>query len=390
MGHAPSARDRFRQVKDYACYYGAGRLDDLAKFDLVILEPDQHRPEDVAWLRAQGVVVIGYVSVGQADTLEVGDGRGPGGMASWYLDRATEQGDALIPGPDGEPDRDPEWGAYWVDLTSTAWQQRIDRRVARVLREWGADGVFLDTILYDTVYEGDYRQTVVPAHLTRWLKRLRGRHRQAVVIANNGWTYLKPLGPLVDGIMLEDFSGRYAAHEPEARAYYDGIARDVVEYRAAQRTRPLVVLAMDYAKPDDVGFILEARRHAQQYGFLHSVSSKNLEGIELYVLATVNPARTLRAVRQGESVTLTWEAHRLHCQESGVDRFVLKRSEMSITTDEDWKAATLVSDELSPQQPYYVDERAPASAQWYALGALHGSGAELIGHVTAKVEARHD
>jgi endo-alpha-1,4-polygalactosaminidase (GH114 family) len=387
VGRAPSARDRLRHVRDYTCYYGAGRVPDLAKFDLAILETRQHTPEDVAKLRSAGTIVIGYVSVGQAHALEVGDGRGPDGMASWYLDQLTETADGLVPGPDGQPDRDPEWQSYWVDLAAPEWQRKLDADVARVLTIWHCDGVFLDALLFDDAYPAAFREREVPERLAQWLLRARRRHPRAVFIANNGWAYLDRLRPLVDGVMVEDFTGRYALPTDEARAASDGIAQRLLDARAADPRRPLTVFALDYAVPSDVSLIHEARTRAARYGFLHTVSNKNLEGIELFVLSTVNPAQQFQAARRGDGVVLSWEANRLHCQEAGVDRFVLKRSEMSITTHEDWAAAELVTDDLDPQHPYYVDERVPSAVGWYALGAVQTSGVELVGRLRARVSS---
>jgi len=383
--HPSSVRLRFRHIRNYTCYYGADRLDDVAKFDAAILEAQQHDPATLRRLSASGTIVIGYLSVGQTDQLERGDGKGPGGYASWYLDRLTESNGKLVPGSDGQPDRDPEWHTYWVNPASPAWQAQLMRRAKQLLKQQGCDGLFLDTILFDGAYGDEFLDTTITRGIVGLAKRMRGNFPQAVLIANNGWAYLKALGPIVDGIMYEEFTADFHAADAAARNESDNQAYAINEFRRSQKKLPLVVLALDYAEPENVELITDAKARATRFDFLESFSTKNLEGIELYVLSTVNPAQQLIAKRQGDTVTLTWQANRLHLREAGVDRFVLKRSDLSITTDEDWEAARVVNDQIDPLHPFYVDEHVPESAHWYALGAIHKSGIPLVGRITARV-----
>ena len=38
-GASPDVRARIASIRSYVVYYGAGRLDDLARFDLAIIDP---------------------------------------------------------------------------------------------------------------------------------------------------------------------------------------------------------------------------------------------------------------------------------------------------------------------------------------------------------------
>jgi len=327
MGRGPSTRQRLRHACAYTCYYGTDRHADLAKFDLVIVEARQHRAEDLAALRARGTIVLGYVSVGQADQLEPGDGRGPGGAASWYLDGVTATDRGWQPGPDGKPDQDAQWHSYYVDASSKAWQRRLNSEVRRVLES--CDGVFLDTLLYPSEYDDTMRRTLERG-VVGWIGRVRKAHPTAVIVANNGWAYLQGIGRAVDGVMYEDFTTRYQPINGPQREESDRVAQELIAFRGAQWRWPLVVLALDYIKPEDGAMIRQARERAERYGFLHSFSSGNVEGHELYVLSTVNPANRLEALRRGGEVALRWDADRLSCREAGVESFVLKRASRPI------------------------------------------------------------
>lgn len=384
MGHAPvsQARLRLREIRDYVCYYGHDRLEDLAKFGLVILEAHHHAPESIASLRRAGGLVVGYLSVGQADSLDQVED-----PSSWTLDRLTVFDGKLVPGADGEPDRDPQWQSYYVDPNAKAWRSHLDREADRLLREFGCDGIFLDTLLYPYEYDEAFRRHVIEPALVSWIKRLRRRHPEAILVANNGWAYLDRLGPVVDAIMYEDFTVRYAMNDVDTLEQSERVAARLAEFRATRRELPLMLLALDYAEPEQPGLIRQARKRAERFGFLHSVSTKDANGIELYVIETVNPANQLAALRQDGSVAVSWTANRLHVREAGVDSYILKRAAQPIVTDADWDAAETVEATIPAERTDWLDGNAPAWVQWYTLGAVQRGGLPLIGRLTAEVAA---
>ncbi len=390
MGGRPSARQQFRAIRHYACYYGPDRLEDLAKYDLVILETDHHRPAEIQRLRAAGTLVLGYLSVGQTLRLEHGDGRGPTGSASWYLDRLSEAEGALREGADGQPDRDPEWGSYYVDPASRLWQRRLEAAAQRLLKEWRCNGIFLDTLLYPYAYDEAFRQERIAPGIARCVERLRRAHPGAVLVANNGWAYLDRLGPLLDGIMYENFTGRYRATEGTLREEADRTGAALNAYRARQKRLPLVILTLDYAAPEDTALFRQALARAEEYGFVPGVSGEDAAGNELYVLATVNPANALVAVRSDRGVEVTWQADPEWRRQAGVSRFILKRSGAPIRTQAEWEAAELVSDRIEPSNASFVDHDVPPSVRWYAIGAVHQSGMPLVGHAVAQVRPAED
>src|SRR5829696_9148864 len=79
------ARQRVRNAKSYYCYYGSGRVDELTRYDVVILHTPAATPEVVKQLKEQGVVTIGYITCGEDLTMRLVGGSGAGGMASWYF-----------------------------------------------------------------------------------------------------------------------------------------------------------------------------------------------------------------------------------------------------------------------------------------------------------------
>src|SRR3954453_5773528 len=136
------ARQRVRDARSYDCYYGPGRVDELSKYDLVILHTPAATPEVVRQLKERGVVTIGYISCGADESVRDGDGTGPGGKASWYFDKDH----------DGKPDVDVIWKSPWVNINDPKWHADRVAEARRLVRDAGFDGIFLDTVDNVSVY----------------------------------------------------------------------------------------------------------------------------------------------------------------------------------------------------------------------------------------------
>ena len=61
-------RDRLNRAETFAAVLSRrAALDSLARYDLVIVDPDAYQVEDVRELRAGGALSLGYVNVGEAE-----------------------------------------------------------------------------------------------------------------------------------------------------------------------------------------------------------------------------------------------------------------------------------------------------------------------------------
>ena len=82
----------------FCVFYQQGRQDLLAEYDILIIEPRSVSRKDVEEWQAKGIIVLGYVTMGEEDGMQtdpysqdsttvgpwIGDGLGPGGFASYY------------------------------------------------------------------------------------------------------------------------------------------------------------------------------------------------------------------------------------------------------------------------------------------------------------------
>ncbi len=187
-------RKPWKEVSSYVCYYGSGRLEELAKYDVAIIMPWELSPEEIAELKRAGVWVIGYTNIGE-DMLRVGDGMGAGGYASYFLDADR----------DGQPDVNPVWQTCYVDAGKPAWRDRVFERVLPfILDEKGCDGVFLDMV--DSAVQVAPSTAGGMVHLIREIKAARP---EALLVVNRGDFLLDGLAGVIDGMMIENFCGYY-------------------------------------------------------------------------------------------------------------------------------------------------------------------------------------
>lgn len=260
------ARQAFRKIGSYHCYYGGGRLDDLLTRDALIIETRAQPAENVDALRAAGRLVVGYISIGEDHNRREGDRRGPGGFDSAYFDRDAN---AL-------PDKNPVWDSYYADARSESWRAFFLANAARMRESHGVDGFFLDTVETCLLYP-ESRDGMVSL-----IRELRRAHPDAIIVLNRGWDILPALEDAPDGLMFESFTLSY---DFSAKTYVPLSASDL-DYglgvwrrflQPAQKKHGLVLLSLDYAAAADSSELKLALDRAATLGFVPCVISIMLD-----------------------------------------------------------------------------------------------------------------
>lgn len=264
-------------IKGYACYYGQPKIPELSKFPLAIIEPGQYTPAQIAQIKKAGVIVIGYLSVGEiletSRAKPVAGGRNaPKRLAiePYYLDRDG----------DGQPDRNGSWNSLYVDARAAAWQKRVLEELApKVLAQKGCDGLFLDTI--DTV---DVYPETRPG-MIELIKKLRAAFPKAPIIANRGFEILEGIVPHIDALLFEAFTTRYSPesnrsvlHPASDLEWVDGI---VGRIKQAGGNDPIQILVLDYADPKDPQVKAAAVARAKRSGLTYSISTGSLDRLPI-------------------------------------------------------------------------------------------------------------
>jgi hypothetical protein len=222
-----------------ALYYGVGRLDDLAAYRRVVLQPEAYSPEDLLDLRSRDTEPLAYVSLSED----------PGPPAPWQ-----------------RHERDPDWGSALVHVGHSGWVTHVMSQAARAV-ERGFSGLFLDTLNVEWTHPEDL------PHLVSLVGALREQAgASAYLLANRGFAMLPKLAEFVDGVLFESFSVRWVEQG------YAPWPSDVLEGHARVAERllgfDLDLYSLDYAEDEQLAAFAERRAH--QFGMSCFVSDRAL------------------------------------------------------------------------------------------------------------------
>ena len=167
-------------------------LRELANYPVVILDPDLYSREDMAHLRGQGTLSLGYLNIGEAETYR------------WFyedVDPAWILGD------------NPNWaGHQYIDAREEGWQDLIVNRVASSIVSKEFDGLFLD--MADVAAPGVHPET--RDGMERLIHRLRSAFPMHLLVMNRGVFLLDSVETTLDGLVIE---GVFAHHDLQTGAY---------------------------------------------------------------------------------------------------------------------------------------------------------------------------
>lgn len=189
VGRIQGEKKEWLDVDTFVCYYGAYD-EKMNDYDVAICESRNLGEEGIRRLNEAGVWTICYITVGEDDSLNVADGLGEGGYASYYF---YENGAPVMNG---------NWYSYFVDAGNPVWQKQIIRRAGEILA-MGADGLFLDTL--DTVDVAGHGGATIGG-MVELVKLLRETYPNAKIVANRGFTILEYISKYIDGMMFESFN----------------------------------------------------------------------------------------------------------------------------------------------------------------------------------------
>ncbi len=234
-------------ITSFVVYYGNNRsfADQLIHFNLAIVQPNTVSFGKLQELKAKGVRVVAYLSIGEAEGSMIGLPKG------WVLGT------------------NPDWGSKYVDANQSGWRETVFKWAKDIL-DIGFDGLFLDTL--DTV-------DLFPkskAGMVQIVEGLRKQFPNAVIVQNRGFAVLAQTSAFIDAVMFEDFSTLYD-FKTQKYSPNEGDPKLLLPYLE----RGLVVLALDYALPTQKDLIARAYKRAKKYGFVPYVTTISLT--ELYL-----------------------------------------------------------------------------------------------------------
>lgn len=186
---SPPQASLSNSVGNYFLGYQPKLVKYMQKFKLVITDARNYSKRDIVSLRKKGVIVIGYVSLGESVKLEKGDGLGPGGYASWYFDKNN----------DGIPDYNKQYKSYYTNVSNSQWVSQVINAEIKKVADKGVDGFFLDTV--DTIE--NYPET--KNAMIDLIKKIRQKYPDKILVQNWGFSIIESTVPYINAVMWESW-----------------------------------------------------------------------------------------------------------------------------------------------------------------------------------------
>lgn len=247
-------------VTSFSTYYGP--YDEKQEnYDVAICESKNLGVDGITKLNAAGVYTICYITIGEDDSLNTGDGLGEGGWASYYIYE------------NGAPKKNENWNSYFVDAGSPVWQEMVLEKARKILN-MGADGLFLDTV--DSVDVDMNTQ----GGMVSLIKRLRDEFPDAKLVVNRGFSVLEYIAQYIDGLMFESFNTTWDFVKGESVQLSDSaneynIATAVNTINKQRQYHYFPVFALDYINDSDDFLIQTYMDRSWTYDFISYFTTAN-------------------------------------------------------------------------------------------------------------------
>lgn len=180
----------WNKVSSYFINYGEFQ-EEMLRYDVAIIGRNAMTEADIQKFKDAGVWTVEYITLGEDYSLNIGDGMGPGGYASYYLYDDNDQ-----PIPNGD------WGSYYVDPANPAWRTIVFNEIRRII-DSGVDGIFMDTVDCIDAYPQTFNG------MCNLIKDIREEFPDIKMVLNRGFTAVPTVYEYLDGVMFELFSTYY-------------------------------------------------------------------------------------------------------------------------------------------------------------------------------------
>ncbi|TIH12908.1 hypothetical protein D0S45_16410 [Marinifilum sp. JC120] len=251
-------------VDSWACYYGsADRADKLSGFELLVSTPGG---QDPVTLRAKGVKVLNYISLGEVA------GNGP------YYAEAKRLG-LLVR-------HNENWDSWVVDVRRPEWSELLFTRIIPDALAVGYDGLFFDTLdspidmqrRDPDTYKGTERACV------DLVRAIREKYPKLLLCQNRGFEILRRSAPYLNYLLIEGLSSSMDL-ATSTRTDVSEADRNFLISKAeeALKVNPkLVVLTLDYVPAEDKQEIEKAYDFSRKLGFVPYVSTPALNEVFIH------------------------------------------------------------------------------------------------------------
>lgn len=192
-----SIQDRLAAVKKYKYYLDTGNDKigkEMAKEDLVIVEPIEMQQKYIKQAQKNGTLIYGYINAMEAD--------------KWNLEFYSQlKEEDFYKDERGKKMYFSEWDSYLMDMTSEHYQELLLEEIQKQIVQKGLDGVFLDTVGNIESYLPEKEQGVQNEAMLAFIKNIKQQYNDLSVAQNWGFQTLADYtAPYIDFVMWENFS----------------------------------------------------------------------------------------------------------------------------------------------------------------------------------------
>ncbi len=231
--------------------------EDLASYNMAILDPDQHPPME---LLNQIHYLIAYISIGEAENYRS------------YWEKIKDRPWVL--------EENPNWkGNYLVDIRNPEWQSILLKELIPQAINAGFKGIMLDTV--DTAIELESRDPQRYANtknaMVQFIAKIHKRFPHLYLLPNNGYSLLPEIAPYISGVIAEDifwmpdFENNTYVPVPE-----EDRRQKIISLNKVMESHQLPIFSIDYVSQKDPDMIRQTLEKARKLGFVPYVAEKNL------------------------------------------------------------------------------------------------------------------
>lgn len=261
-GFCVNRKARFSSAKNYALYYGCGRANQLAQYDIAIVEPSGHSTDSLVEIKSSGTLAIAYLSVME--------------IPPWSedLERLKTRDFLHL---DGQPYLNQEFGNFWVDLCSSRWVNLLLERVDYLLEKVGYDGLFLDTVGYveSRLLSSKLRNKLQSAAV-KIVGKIRKRFPECILIQNCGLEdlFIRTAGYL-DGICWENPPLNQLASQAWAAQIISTLERE----KKSHNLQVFLLVEQDHLSAQDF-YLVEKVAYDKQF-LVYNAPSNYTDGVSI-------------------------------------------------------------------------------------------------------------
>ena len=241
-----------KSIIPFGISYARLTPDQVANYNMVILEPDFYTPADIHKFKQKGPTVIAYVTLGEVDKYR------------WYYPDLEEIGFLGI---------NENWDSPFLDLEDPETRKLMIEKVIPRIMDKGVDGLFLDTV--DAVSPYTSRKHLAP-YMLELIKEIRKAYPSTIIIQNAGLFLLEETKDVVDAVAIEDIATMYDFDTKEYRIVTDeeyDARMDLVRNHSKQSGLPFLII--DFAVTPETISKVSNRLRAE--GFPYFISNISLD-----------------------------------------------------------------------------------------------------------------